>query len=580
LGFRLLLGLIFVLTPLLEAQEVEPPEATSEVDEQNEQNAVDDEVLPGLSIRENMISGTENDEGIFLNAQSVEIQILLQQLSQSQQVNIVATGDVQGKVSINLYGVELKQALEAILSPHGFAFVERDNFIYVMKAETISAFNRQPQQMEVVIYTLNYLSIDDAKEILKLYLSSGGEIMAGKVSEAGIGGTGSSTGGESNAANNMVVIKDLPRSHQMIAKALAELDRRPRQVLVEATILEVTLDDNHRLGVDFNALGGVDYGDLDDTASNLRSITPGGAKGPLIDSGFTSFGTRGFTQSDNAEGFSFGILKADLSVFFDALESVTDTDVLANPKILALNRQSAEIIIGGRLGYYGSETLSEGGFSQQEVEFLDVGTQLRFRPFIAEDGFIRLEIHPERSDGVVDSVTGLPSETTSEVTTNILIKDGDTVVIGGLIEERDTITIAQVPLLGTLPGIGWLFRKEETGTKRIEIVMLITPHIVDPGATDESAEDIITGHVKRKRSFRHGFKVYTRTLRAELHIEESRLALESGRLSLAAFHLEWARSLDPQSSEIVEIDEQIQRRKQRDAPRRCSLEDYIWREIQ
>ena len=90
----------------------------------------------------------------------------------------------------------------------------------------------------------------------------------------------------------------------------------------------------------------------------------------------------------------------------------------SHPKVLALNKQRAEIIIGERLGYFGATTVSDG-ISQQSVEFLETGVQLRFRPFIGDDGFVRLEIHPQRSSGKINAVTGLPDETTTEVTTNV-----------------------------------------------------------------------------------------------------------------------------------------------------------------
>ncbi len=519
----------------------------------------------------------EMGEGIFLNAPSADIRALLQQISQSERINIVAAGDVEGSVSVNLYGATVDQALEAILSPQGYGYVRKGNFIYVMKLDELGAFGVSQGRLETKIYILNYLSIDDAKELLPLYLSDDGEMKLCKESEAGIPTGDTETGGESNASNNLIVIKDFPDVHRNLAEALMVLDAPPRQVLVEATIVEVTLDDTNRLGVNFTALGGVDFADLDpSTTSDLRGITPGDAGAGSIDAGFNAFGTRGFLSPQSDQGFSFGILKSDLAIFLDALESVTDTNVLANPKILALNRQRAEFISGGRLGYFGSETLSDGGFSQQEVEFLDVGTQLRFRAFIGADDFVRMEIHPERSDGVVDSVTGLPSETTSEVTTNILVRNGDTVVIGGMIEERDTSTVSQVPLLGSIPIIGWLFKKEETSTRRVEIIIMITPKIIDPYSQDDEAEEMLAGFKERKKAFRHGFKFYTRTVRAECHRERARHAIEDGKYGHAGFHLGWALSLDPNVSEAHELKAQLEALNAASEPQEDTLEEYIW----
>jgi Flp pilus assembly secretin CpaC len=190
-----------------------------------------------------------------------------------------------------------------------------------------------------------------------------------------------------------------------------------------------------------------------------------------------------------------------------------------------------------------------------------------------------MEIHPKRSDGVVDSVTGLPSETTSEVTTNIMVKNGDTIVIGGLIETRDTYSVSQVPILGDLPVIGWLFRKEETGTRRVEIIVMITPRIVDPAVPEEGAEDMLADYEKRKKAFRSGFKFYTRTVRGERHVEAARRAIEQEKVSLADFHLGWAQRVDPHNKDInvliAELDEIKGRRQSEDS----SLEEYIWSQI-
>lgn len=556
------LALIVVWSSALCAQD-EPPVEDPVIEATILEPEVDDE-MEGMG------------EGIYLNAPSADIRALLQQISQSERINIVAAGDVEGNVSVNLYGATVDQALEAILSPQGYGYVRKGNFIYVMKTDELNAFGVKQGRLETEIYVLNYLSIDDAKELLTLYLSEDGEMKFCKASDAGIPTGDTETGGESNASNNLIVVKDFPDVHRNLAEALKVLDAPPRQVLVEATIVEVTLDDTNRLGVNFTALGGVDFSNLDDSSSNLLSVTAGDAAAGRIDRGFNVLGTRGFTSPEHDQGFSFGILKSDLAVFLDALESVTDTNVLANPKILALNRQRAEFINGGRLGYFGSETLSDGGFSQQEVEFLDVGTQLRFRAFIGADDFIRMEIHPERSDGVVDSVTGLPSETTSEVTTNILVKNGDTVVIGGMIEERDTSTVAQVPLLGSIPIIGWLFKKEETSTRRVEIIILITPKIIDPYSQDDEAEEMLVGYKERKKAFRHGFKFYTRTVRAECHRDRARHAIEDGKYRQAGFHLGWALSLDPNVAEAQELKAQLEALEAESEPQEDTLEEYIW----
>jgi type IV pilus assembly protein PilQ len=369
------------------------------------------------------------------------------------------------------------------------------------------------------------------------------------------------------------MIKDHADVVVAVEKILEELDVRPAQVLVEATILEAILDDSSILGVDFNALGGIDFSNLDST-SNLFSVTPEEATGEQLNDTLIGARDTGFADDDPTEGFSFGILHDKVGLFIEAMENVVDSNVIANPKVIALNRQRAEIIIGGRLGYFGTETVNQG-ISQQNVEFLDTGTQLRFRPFISPDGFIRLEIHPQRSDGVVDPITGIPSETTSEVTTNILIKDGDTVVIGGLIEESDELLEKRVPFLGSLPIIGWLFRRKETQTRRTEIIVLITPHILDPNKSCPEAEEELQLFEDRKRLFRDGFPFYTRTLYAERYVAKASASMEEGDFRWARFYLDRAAYLNPHCRAIPPLMKHLEEAEQRMGHSTEPMEDYL-----
>lgn len=174
------------------------------------------------------------------------------------------------------------------------------------------------------------------------------------------------------------------------------------------------------------------------------------------------------------------------------MEEVTDTTVLANPKILALNKQKGQVIVGRRDGFM-TTTVTETQ-AIQTVEFLETGTQLVFRPFIGDDDFVRVELHPEDSVGFVNA-QGLPSEQTTEVTTNVIVRNGETILIGGLFREVTTDARSQIPWLGNLPGIGALFRSNSDSTSREEVIILLTIHIVKDreayaAASREQYEDI------------------------------------------------------------------------------------------
>jgi type II secretory pathway component GspD/PulD (secretin) len=203
-------------------------------------------------------------------------------------------------------------------------------------------------------------------------------------------------------------------------------------------ILSVKLSDQYKMGVNFEAL-------LDQGQIRLLSGKPLAALGLI----------------NPAEGgLKFGYLDQNIGVFIDALETIGDTNVIAAPRLTCLNKQRAEIQIGEELGYV-STTVTENS-ATQTVNFLDVGTLLRFRPYVGNDGMIRLEVHPELSTGnvVVEQGMSLPNKAVTQVTTNVMCPDGCTVVIGGLIREDLTTNTTQIPLLGNLPWVGPAFRQK------------------------------------------------------------------------------------------------------------------------
>ena len=127
---------------------------------------------------------------------------------------------------------------------------------------------------------------------------------------------------------------------------------------------------------------------------------------------------------------------------------------------------------------YQTSTVSQTS-TTQNVQFLNVGTQLRFRPFVSSDGWIRLEVHPERSTGEIDT-NGIPQTNTSQVTTNVMIPDGATIVIGGLMDTEVDTNWQGVPFLSRIPLLGYLFRHTIDDTPKKELVVLLTPHIWKP----------------------------------------------------------------------------------------------------
>jgi len=189
-------------------------------------------------------------------------------------------------------------------------------------------------------------------------------------------------------------------------------------------------------------------------------------------------------------GLSVGVTFDNISALITALETVSDVTIMANPKILALNKQAGKLSIGKEEGYQSLTNVSEGGTSTQEVEFLESGTVLEFRPFIGKDGLIRMEIRPEQSNGQIVNygTVQLPNKSKTEVVTNVMVRDGQTIVLGGLFKESTNLSHSQVPILGDIPVIGELFRGVSDSSSRVELIILITPHIIQRPEQAQGAE--------------------------------------------------------------------------------------------
>jgi len=181
-------------------------------------------------------------------------------------------------------------------------------------------------------------------------------------------------------------------------------------------------------------------------------------------------------------GMTVGFVHDDVAVFLRAIEEITDVTILANPKILAVNKQLGQVYIGKKIAYQSQTTQTQVATTEQ-VQFIDTGTKLSFRPYICNDGYIRMDIHPKDSSATLRVSGGatLPDETSAELVTNIIVKDGQTIIIGGLLREQTTAVKTQVPILGDLPIIGAVFQGTADEVRREEVIVLLTPHIITEG---------------------------------------------------------------------------------------------------
>lgn len=391
------------------------------------------------------------------------IQKGLSALSQYFKKNIICSPSVTGTVSMtNLYDVSFEEALRAIIGPNKYD-IQKDTGI--VRVYTLDEYQKNKDLFESRVIPLYYITAAEAAKLITPLLSEFGSVAS---TTASVAGTTTGTGGDTVSICDTLVVQDMPDRVKNIEKKISEIDRMPAQVEIEVTILEAVLTETTQFGIDLDALGG-----LQTTAAGLTA-----------NGGIMSYSIPAALDT-STKGLDARILNDNLRVFIRALEEITDMTILANPKVLALNKQAGKIHIGNNNGYLTTTTVSDGGTATQEVEFLKTGTKLEFRPFICKDGMIRMEIYPEQSSGSVAETTGLPNSSVTTVQTNVMVKDGKTIVLGGLFQEKTTLTHSQVPLLGDIPVLGGLFKNVNDESIRTELIILITPHIInDPEETD------------------------------------------------------------------------------------------------
>lgn len=409
----------------------------------------------------------EGDGRLIINIRNEDIRKVLEMLSEQGNLNILAASSVQGKVSATLAGVDLESALQAILRSAGYVAKREGQFIYVGAPEDFLRMEQAADRIGTRVYRPNYVKAADLKDLIQPLLTEKvGLVSVSAPAEIGIASDDDKAGGNNFAGHEAILVRDYENVLTQIDQVVAEIDVRPMQVHIQAMILSVRLDDTDKFGVDFRKL------------INNSNFTVGW--GTPVD----SLSNITFTQG----GLKFGFVDGDVGVFLEALESVADASVIAAPRLMVLNKHRADILIGRQEGYV--NTTQTETATTQSVQFLDIGTQLRIRPFISPDGLIRMEIHPELSDGAV-TVQGnftLPQKDVTKVTTNIMVRDGCTVVIGGLMQEQATASVNQIPFFGNLPVVGVLFRRTTEELRRVEIIVLVTPHIVwEPEAYAEGA---------------------------------------------------------------------------------------------
>ncbi|MGB8227089.1 MAG: hypothetical protein WCE45_09560 [Sedimentisphaerales bacterium] len=395
----------------------------------------------------------------------MSIRDALRFLAAKYQKNIIPSAQVVGKLNVtSLYDVTFEQALDAILG-RDYRYEINGDFIRVYTAEEYGKIVKDSTRMTSRVFELYYINAAEVKALITPILSESGKIAS---TTAAATDTEAGKGGDTASMRDTIVVYDFPERLDQIGQMIKKVDVKPQQILIEVTVLEATLSETTNFGIDWTKVAGL--------TSGTFSLSP-------IDLSNTA-----------ATVFTAGIGNDRLTAVISAQEGITDTTILANPKIMALNKQAGYINIGEERGYTASTTQAQT--TTTSVEFLISGTILKFRPFICDNGYIRMEINPELSTGTLQDVnSGLPLKTITTVKTNIMVKDGKTIIIGGLFKEQLTSNNTQVPVVGDLPIIGALFKSTSDASVRKETVVLITPHIINEpenlaSASEKKKDDI------------------------------------------------------------------------------------------
>ncbi len=366
---------------------------------------------------------------------------LFEMISRHERVNIMLGKGVTGNVAVSLYDMTPRQAIFAIAEAGGYQVLTRENGYMIVNPADAGAAGTPPSvNMEVRALKVLYSEPQVVADILSKHVGRGGKVTV-------------------LPSRRTLVVEDTPEGMARIVALLREIDTQPQQIMIEAKILEITLDENENFGIEWNKVFSGDGVNRIGTSRLVERTTP---------------------------GLVFNFVNRNVDVFLNALNNKGRVRTLATPKLLTLENQEATTNIGDKLGYRVTTTINN--VTSETIEFLETGVILRVTPSVDADGRIALRVRPEVSSGTL--LGGIPSKKTTEVNTQLVAENGQSILIGGLIKATSGVRRTGVPLLGDVPVVGKLFtNNEHTGTST-ETVVLITPRIVPTRPAGADVQDI------------------------------------------------------------------------------------------
>ncbi len=413
---------------------------------------------------------------ITIDFDDADIRDVIRVLAEMSGVNIIYANDLRGIVSIHLDRVPFDEVFNTVLTTQGLVAQQiGNNILRVLTPEALST-DRARSVTTYKTFTLNY---GKASEV-STHLS------AVKISP-----TGRFTVDE---RNNAIVVTDTPEGLAAAERLIVELDRKPQQVLIETKIIEINLDKSLELGIQWEYSSHMNQTANGRQIIGIREVTEGteAAKGSVGFGGTNALGEDIVTSAAGpgrrgtgvnlpgaqSSAITFGFINNSdlLTATLDALEKENQTKTLTNPKIVTTNNQAAKIQIGQKVPFL-QTTVAGTGTATQTTVFADVGFIIDVTPTISVDNRIRLKVKPEASS--VRGITSAgPTIDTTTAETEVMLADGETIVIGGLVSESMIEEASKVPLLGDLPVLGVFFRNTLNQKIRKELLVFITARIV------------------------------------------------------------------------------------------------------
>lgn len=441
---------------------------------------------PSVANEERAI-GEKNYTGqkISLDFKDADIKNVFRLLAEVSGLNIVVTADVNRRVTLRLVEVPWDQAMDLIISTNGLDKEQIGNVLRISTANTFKAersdllaakkAREDFEPMQTVYYSLNYATAKELEPKIKLLMS--------RRTDAAL---------VFDDRSNTIMVRDIQKSIEDVNALVAKLDLRTPQVLIESNLIETTPTFSRSLGIEMATLFN----------GRVASRTTFRAESPFAGPAATFFESAAPIVTPGS-GFAFGYFGNNVAAALSAAEAEGNVKIISRPSVVTLNNQESQIESANILRIRTSAaTVGEAG-SLREIR---AGITLKVTPQVSADGFVLLKITAKSS--TLDfgrTADGIPQETTREAKANVLVRDGETVVIGGIIKDTGSNSESGVPYLKDIPALGWLFKRSTWRKDFEELVVFITPRVIAAGSSNlPSAEQLWRDQLKQTQGAQAG----------------------------------------------------------------------------